>query len=121
MTAHGKSCVSTGLKAKCSSIPVPSVPLRPNAGLVRYQPGTGYPRHRHDYGTGYVLDGEFVIGGKTYEEMGDHELPSGPATRRRNANRNWCTWLMGEYPGLTTSKAPMDAGRFNMETRKALD
>jgi quercetin dioxygenase-like cupin family protein len=45
----------------------PERPTEPNAGLLRYEPGAGFPLHKHDFAqVWYILEGEFICGGKTY-------------------------------------------------------
>ena len=47
--------------------PRPERPTEPNAGLVRFEPGAGYPMHRHEFAqVWYILEGEFIIGGQKY-------------------------------------------------------
>ena len=109
-----------GTESKMLFHPSPERPTEPNAGLVRYQPGTGYPLHRHDFAQiWYVLDGEFVIGGKTYGP-GTMIFHPDPHFEEKMHTETGGTWLLVQYPGPTTSKAPIYAGRFNMETRKPL-
>ena len=43
--------------------PSPERPTAPNAGLVRYEPGSHHPLHKHDFAqVWYVLEGEFQMG-----------------------------------------------------------
>ena len=40
--------------------PRPDRPTEPNAGIVRYEPGSHHPRHNHDFAqVWYILEGEF--------------------------------------------------------------
>ena len=42
-------------------------PTEPNAGLVRYEPGSHHPFHKHDFAqVWYILEGEFRIGDSVY-------------------------------------------------------
>ena len=42
-------------------------PTEPNAGLVRYEPGSHHPFHKHDFAqVWYILEGEFRIGDAVY-------------------------------------------------------
>src|SRR5216683_4678254 len=42
-------------------------PTEPNAGLVRYEPGSHHPFHKHDFAqVWYILEGEFQIGDAVY-------------------------------------------------------
>ena len=47
--------------------PRPERPTEPNAGFVRYAPGSSHPMHRHDFAqVWYITEGDFIIGGKNY-------------------------------------------------------
>ena len=62
--------------------PTPERPTTPNVGFLRYEPGAGFPLHKHDFAQiWYVIEGEFRMGKKTY----------GPGTLGRSGvgwNRN---------------------------------
>ena len=39
----------------------------PNAGFLRYEPGAGFPLHKHDFAqVWYIIEGEFQMGDRTY-------------------------------------------------------
>ena len=47
--------------------PTTEHPTNPNAGLVRYEPGSHHPFHKHEFAqVWYILEGEFRIGERTY-------------------------------------------------------
>ena len=47
--------------------PTAERPTVPNVGFLRYEPGAGFPLHKHDFAQiWYVIDGVFKMGGKTY-------------------------------------------------------
>ena len=47
-----------GQESKMMFHPRPERPTEPNAGLVRYEPGSHHPRHRHDFAqVWYILEG----------------------------------------------------------------
>src|SRR5262249_39283780 len=47
--------------------PRPERATEPNAGLVRYEPGSHHPLHKHDFAqVWYILEGQFQIGEGTY-------------------------------------------------------
>ena len=55
-----------GQRGKMLFHPRPDRPTEPNAGLVRFDPGSHHPLHKHDFAqVWYVLEGEFEIGGQT--------------------------------------------------------
>ena len=46
--------------------PTPERPNTPNAGLVTYEPGAGFPLHKHEFAQlWYVADGECRFGERT--------------------------------------------------------
>src|SRR5947207_9201102 len=47
--------------------PTPERPTVPNVGFLRYEPGAGFPLHKHDFAQiWYVIDGVFKMGERTY-------------------------------------------------------
>ena len=47
--------------------PTPERPTVPNAGFLRYEPGAGFPLHKHDFAqVWYIIDGEFQMGERKY-------------------------------------------------------
>jgi len=64
--------------------PTPDRPTVPNAGFLRYEPGAGFPLHRHDFAqVWYIIDGEFQMGERRYGR-----LHGRPALRERDAHRD---------------------------------
>jgi mannose-6-phosphate isomerase-like protein (cupin superfamily) len=56
-----------GYQSKMLFHPRPERPTEPNAGLIRFAPGSSHPVHRHDFAQiWYILEGEFVIDGRNY-------------------------------------------------------
>lgn len=109
-----------GQHSKMVFHPNEACPTEPNAGLVRYAPGSSHPRHRHDFAqVWYILEGDFVIGGR----------PHGPGTMVFHADPHFEEDLHTEtggiivyvqYQGPTTGRRPIYAGRFNMTERRPL-
>ncbi len=63
----------------------------PNVGFLRYEPGVGFPLHKHDFAQiWYVIEGEFRT------ETGG-------------------TVLFVQYPGPTTGARPIYEGRMNLK------
>ena len=95
-------------------------PSEPNAGIVRYEPGSHHPVHHHDFAqVWYVLEGEFRIGGVRY----------GPGTMIYHPDSHFEQDLVTEtggemlfvqYPGPTTGGRPIYDGRFNLQARKPI-
>ena len=109
-----------GVESKMLFHPRPERPTEPNAGFVRYAPGTGYPMHRHGFAQiWYILEGEFIIGGKTYGS-GTMIFHPDPHYEDEMQTKTGGVWLLVQYPGPTTGSAAIYEGRFNMKERKAL-
>jgi hypothetical protein len=55
---------------QCSKMlvhPTAERPTDPNAGLVRYEPGSHHPFHKHEFAqVWYIVEGQFRIGDRTY-------------------------------------------------------
>ena len=89
-------------------------------GLVRYEPSSHHPLHKHDFAqVWYILEGQFQIGEGTY----------GPARccsiRTRTGRRHCRRRPAGSCSscntrGRATGGQPIYDGRFNMTARKAV-
>ena len=100
--------------------PRPERGTEPNAGLVRYEPGSHHPLHKHDFAqVWYILEGQFQIGEATY----------GPGTMLFYPDPHWeaplststgGVMLFVQYQGPTTGGRPVYDGRFNMTARKPI-
>jgi hypothetical protein len=109
-----------GSQSKMLFHPRPERPTEPNAGFVRFQPGAGYPLHRHDFAQiWYILEGEFVIGGRKYDP-GTMIFHPDPHYEEEMHTETGGLWLIVQYPGPSTGKPAIYDGRFNMEKRKPL-
>jgi hypothetical protein len=109
-----------GSQSKMLFHPRPERPSEPNAGFVRFQPGAGYPLHRHDFAQiWYILEGEFVIGGKKYGP-GTMIFHPDPHCEEAMHTETGGLWLIVQYPGPSTGKPAIYEGRFNMERRRPL-
>lgn len=101
--------------------PNPERPTEPNAGLVRYDPGSHHPLHRHDFAqVWYILEGEFDIGGKIYTP-GTMIFHPDPHYEENLSTETGGLMLFVQYQGPSTGGRPIYDGRFNMEERKALE
>lgn len=101
--------------------PTAEDPTIPNAGLVRYEPGSGHPLHNHWFAQiWYVLEGEFLINGKTYG-VGSMIFHPDPHYEYALTTKTGGTILYVQYMGPTTRKAPIYDGRFNLTQRKKLE
>ncbi len=93
--------------------PTPERPNDPNAGLVTYRPGSGFPRHMHDFAQlWYVLEGEC--------RFGEHRLCAGdmvymedPHFEHEMRTETGCTIVFLQYPGPATGARPLYRGRFD--------
>ena len=109
-----------GFESKMLFHPRPERPSEPNAGLVRFAPGSSYPMHRHGFAqVWYILEGEFTIGGKKYGP-GTMVFHPDPHYEDDMKTETGGVWLLVQYPGPTTGEPAVYEGRFNMTARKPL-
>ena len=93
-------------------------PTEPNAGIVRYEPGSHHPLHHHDFAqVWYVLAGEFRIGGVRHGP-GTMIFYPDPHFEEELVTDSGGEMLFVQYPGPTTGGRPIYDGRFNMQARK---
>ena len=93
---------------------------KPNAGLVRYEPGSHHPYHEHDFAqVWYILEGEFRIGETSYGPGTMLYYPD-PHFEEPLSTESGGLMLFVQYPGPTTGGRPIYDGRFNMAERKAV-
>jgi hypothetical protein len=110
-----------GQESKMMFHPTPERPTEPNAGLVRYQPGSHHPRHRHDFAqVWYILEGEFKIGEKHYGP-GTMVFHPDPHFEEPLSTETGGLMLFVQYPGPTTGGRPIYDGRFNMKARRPVE
>ena len=95
-------------------------PTTPNAGLVRYDPGSHHPWHRHDFAqVWYILEGDFRIGERRYGPGTMLYYPD-PHFEEPLVTDTGGLMLFVQYPGPTTGGRPIYDGRFNMQERKPI-
>lgn len=110
-----------GTDSKMLFHPRPERPHEPNAGLVRYSPGSSFPVHRHDFAQiWYILEGEFLIGGKRCGP-GTMIFHDSPHYEDEMSTETGGVWLLVQYPGPTTGQPAIYEGRFNMAARKPIE
>ena len=93
--------------------PTAEHPDAPNAGVITYGPGAGFPLHMHEFAQlWYVLEGEC--------SFGEHRLTSGdmvymedPHFEHAMHTDAGCTIVFMQYPGPTTGARPIYRGRFD--------
>ena len=93
--------------------PTAEHPNEPNAGIITYAPGAGFPLHMHEFAQlWYVLEGEC--------SFGDHRLTPGdmvymedPHVEHEMHTDTGCTIVFMQYPGPTTGARPIWRGRFD--------
>lgn len=96
-------------------------PTEPNAGIVRYEPGSHHPRHEHDFAqVWYILEGEFRIGGRVYRP-GTMVYHSDPHFEQDLFTETGGEMLFVQYQGPATGQRPIYDGRFNMRARKPVE
>jgi len=94
--------------------PRPERPTEPNAGFLKYAPGASFPLHRHEFAQiWYIIDGEFTFGGQTYGPGTVAFMPD-PHVEHEMHTETGGTILFVQYPGPTTGKPPLYAGRMNL-------
>lgn len=90
-------------------------PTEPNAGVIYYEPGSGYPLHRHDFAqVWYILDGEFNFGGKIHGP-GTFVYMHDPHFEHEMSTKTGGSIVFMQYPGPTTGSAPLYDGRMNLK------
>ena len=101
--------------------PSPDRPTEPNAGIVRYEPGSYHPQHEHDFAqVWYVLEGEFRIGGRVYGP-GTMMYHPDPHFEQDLFTETGGEMLFVQYQGPATGGRPIYDGRFNMRARRPVD
>ena len=93
--------------------PTAEHPDAPNAGVITYGPGAGFPLHMHEFAQlWYVLEGEC--------SFGEHRLAAGdmvymedPHFEHAMHTDAGCTIVFMQYPGPTTGARPIYRGRFD--------
>ncbi|MDD9982840.1 MAG: cupin domain-containing protein, partial [Gammaproteobacteria bacterium] len=71
--------------------PTPEHPNEPNAGLITYRPGAGFPRHMHDFAQlWYVLEGECRFGDRRLR-AGDMVYMEDPHFEHEMRTETGCT------------------------------
>jgi hypothetical protein len=96
-------------------------PTEPNAGIVRYEPGSKHPLHRHDFAqVWYILQGEFRIGDRVYGPGTMVYYPD-PHFEQELSTDTGGEMLFVQYAGPSTGGRPIYEGRFNMSARKPVE
>ena len=95
--------------------PTAEHPSEPNAGIITYRPGAGFPRHMHDFAQlWYVLEGECRFGTRTLG-AGDMVYMEDPHYEPEMYTETGCTIVFMQYPGPSTGARPIYEGRFDGE------
>ena len=96
-------------------------PMDPNAGLVRYEPGSHHPFHKHEFAqVWYIIEGEFRIGDRTHGP-GTMLFYPDPHFEEPLQTDTGGLMLFVQYQGPTTGGRPIYEGRFNMTARKRIE
>ena len=96
-------------------------PTEPNAGLVRYDPGSHHPFHKHDFSqVWYILEGTFTIGER---EHGPGTMLFHPDPHFEEPLRTETGGLMlfVQYQGPSTGGRPIYDDRFNLKERRPIE
>jgi mannose-6-phosphate isomerase-like protein (cupin superfamily) len=109
-----------GQHSKMLFHPGPDDATEPNSGLVRFEPGSHHPRHRHDFAqVWYVLEGTFRIGSRTCTP-GTVIYHPAPHFEEDLSTETGGLMFIVQYVGPRTGKGPIYDGRFNVSKRKDL-
>ncbi len=93
----------------------------PNAGVLTYNPGSGFPLHLHDFAqVWYVLEGECTFGDRTLTE-GDMVYMEDPHFEHEMHTEAGCRILFVQYPGPNTGGRPIYDGRFNQSEKPDIE
>ena len=96
-------------------------PTEPNAGILTYEPGGGFPLHKHDFAqVWYVLEGECRYG-EDMLRVGDMVYLADPHFEHELHTEKGCKILFVQYPGPTTGARPIYDGRFNQTDMPKLE
>ena len=86
---------------------------------LRYEPGAGFPLHKHDFAqVWYIIEGEFRMGDKTYGP-GTLVYMEDPHYENEMRTETGGTVLFVQYPGPTTGARPIYDGRMNLTSAPA--
>lgn len=101
--------------------PTAQHPNEPNAGILTYLPGAGFPLHKHDFAqVWYVLEGECRFG-EDVLKAGDMVYLEDPHVEPEMHTEVGCRILFVQYPGPSTGARPIYAGRFNQTATPRLE
>jgi mannose-6-phosphate isomerase-like protein (cupin superfamily) len=94
--------------------PTPEDPTQPNAGIINYLPGAGFPLHKHDFAQiWYVVEGECQYGDSVLR-AGDLVYMKDPHFEYEMKTEHGCRILFLQYQGPTTGQGPIYDGRFDV-------
>jgi len=94
--------------------PTADDPTTPNAGFLRYEPGAGFPFHKHDFAQiWYIIEGEFQMDHHKYGP-GTVVYMADPHFEDEMRTETGGTVLFVQYPGPTTGSRPIYGGRMNL-------
>lgn len=110
-----------GQYAKMMFHPTAEDPTIPNAGIVRYEKGSGHPLHNHYFAqVWYILEGKFLIEGKVYDQ-GAMIFHPDPHFESKLETLEAGMILYVQYVGPHTGQGAIYDGRFNVGERKRLE
>ena len=97
--------------------PTSENPTEPNAGILTYGPGGGFPLHKHGFAqVWYMLEGECQYGNEVLRP-GDLIYMQDPHFEYEMHTEGGCKILFVQYPGPTTGEMPIYDGRFNQKQK----
>jgi len=94
--------------------PTTEAPNVPNAGVIKFKPGSGFVRHRHDFAqVWYVISGQCQYGGEELRP-GSIVFHDDPHFEHELYTEHGCEIFFMQYPGPHTRKPPLYEGRMNL-------
>lgn len=110
-----------GQHSKMMFHPTAEDPTIPNAGIVKYEKGSSHPLHNHYFAqVWYVLEGKFLIDGKTYGK-GSMMFHPDPHFEYALETLEDGKILYVQYVGPHTQQGAIYEGRFNMDKRRNVE
>ena len=96
-------------------------PTEPNAGILTYGAGGGFPLHKHDFAqVWYMLEGECQYGNEVLRP-GDLIYMQDPHFEYEMHTEKGCRILFVQYPGPNTGGRPIYHDRFDIDERKEVE
>lgn len=101
--------------------PTEDDPTEPNAGIINYLPGAGFPLHTHGFAQlWYMIEGECRYGDTTLRQ-GDLVYMNDPHFEHEMHTEGGCRILFLQYQSPTTGQGPIYENHFNVTEVKTVE